>query len=133
MLAEDVLDPVAGTLDPEETGDVALALGWVLLDTGVGGVPEGRKTDVDDDVEGAVVSGLEALGGIVVCMTLGGRLTVVDGCVVSWGGRVFELDTASACVVGTADEDASVPMIVNGELMSPDEPNTGMENSVLMV
>ena len=87
-------------------------------------MPEGRKTDVDDDVEGAVVSGLEALDGIVVCMTLGGRLTVVDGCVVSWGGRVFELDTASACVVGTADEDASVPMIVKGALMSPEEPNT---------
>ena len=96
-------------------------------------MPEGRKTDVDDDVEGAVVSGLEALDWIVVCMTLGGRLTVVDGCVVSCGGRVFELDTASACVVGTADEEASVPMIVNGELMSPDEPNTGKENSVLIL
>ena len=27
VLAEDVLAPLAGTLDPEETGDVALALG----------------------------------------------------------------------------------------------------------
>ena len=27
VLAEDVLAPVAGTLEPEETGDVALALG----------------------------------------------------------------------------------------------------------
>ena len=27
VLAEDVLAPLAGTLEPEETGDVALALG----------------------------------------------------------------------------------------------------------
>ena len=100
-------------------GEVAVEEAAGVPDGGT--TPEGMETRAVVELAAlAVVVG--ALEGSPVTGTPCGRLTVVEGSVVSCGGSVFELDAALRCV--DAEAEASVPMIVKGGLMSPEEPNT---------
>ena len=138
LLAVAVAVPVLELVPVEdEPGLVAEVLGGVAEDEGVpegGTTPEGMETMTV--VEGEPVA--EALALVVgagegspVTGTPCGRLMLVVGSVVWCGGKVFELDAALTCVEVDADEDASVPMIVKGALMSPDEPNTAEAEGVV--
>lgn len=129
---------------------VAEALGEVAVD-GMADVPDGGTTPEGmevravvelEPVAGALALVVGALEGSPVTGTPWGRLMVVEGSAVSCGGSVFELDAALMCVDADADAvadadtdvdvdgDASVPMIVKGALMSPDEPNTAEAEGV---
>ena len=121
------LGPVKDVPDPvtEELGEVAVEEAAGVPDGGT--TPEGMETIAVVDTE-AVALVVGALEGSPVTGTPCGRLMLVVGSVVWCGGKVFELDAALTCVDADADADAyaSVPMIVKGALMLPEEPNTAI-------
>ncbi len=122
--------PVAA-LELEAEVEVALAdvPGEVTLPE-VPDTPEGRMPDVtltDADVVVGTDVELELAVGSVLVTPVGGKLTLVDGPPVWCGGSVLELDAARVCGwVAEPEEDASLAMIVNAGLISPEVPSTAL-------
>lgn len=129
-------------MDAGEVAAVEEDTDGLVVDTPEGRTPEGTLTDETEeglaemeaeaavDGEGGVGREAELVPGSVI-VAPEGRLTVVlDGSVVWCGGSVFDCrdgdEDAAGVVCGRAEDDASVPMMVNAGLMLPESPNTGM-------